>query len=68
MERVRFRTLFCFQWIIIRAYSLCLILLLKYIIIYYDKNNFEKNNRESQIVLQDKFYAFCERKGITFDD
>lgn len=33
---------FCFQGIIIRAYSLCLILLLKYIIIYYDKINFEK--------------------------
>ena len=28
----------------------------------------EKENRESQIVLQGKFYAFCESKGITFDD
>ena len=28
----------------------------------------EKDNREPQIVSQGKFYAFCESKGITFED
>ena len=28
----------------------------------------EKDNREPQIVSQGKFYAFCESKGIAFDD
>ena len=28
----------------------------------------EKENREPQIVSQGKFYAFCESKGIKFDD
>ena len=28
----------------------------------------EKDNREPQIVSQGKFYAFCERKGTTFED
>ena len=28
----------------------------------------EKDNREPQIVLQGKFYAFCESKGITFEE
>ena len=28
----------------------------------------EKDNREPQIVSQGKFYAFCERKGITFEE
>ena len=28
----------------------------------------EKENQEPQIVSQDKFYAFCESKGIKFDE
>ena len=28
----------------------------------------EKENREPQIVSQGKFYAFCESKGIKFDE
>lgn len=28
----------------------------------------EKDNRELQIVSQGKFYAFCENKGIKFDN
>ena len=28
----------------------------------------EKENREPQIVSQGKFYAFCESKGIKFED
>ena len=28
----------------------------------------ERDNREPQIVSQGKFYAFCERKEITFED
>ena len=28
----------------------------------------EKANRESQIVSQGKFYAFCESKGIKFEE
>lgn len=28
----------------------------------------ERETREPQIVSQGKFYAFCERKGIKFED
>ena len=28
----------------------------------------EKDNREPQIVSQGKFYAFCESKGIKFEE
>ncbi len=28
----------------------------------------EKDNRKPQIVSQGKFYAFCESKGIAFED
>ena len=28
----------------------------------------EKDNREPQIVSQGKFYAFCESKGIKFEN
>ena len=28
----------------------------------------EKGNREPQIVSQGKFYAFCESKGIKFEE
>lgn len=28
----------------------------------------EKDSREPQIVSQGKFYAFCESKGITFEE
>jgi Helix-turn-helix. len=28
----------------------------------------EKGNREPQVVSQGKFYAFCDEKGIRFED